>query len=126
MTAITANQSAFAAIAEPTRRRLLDILARGGASGASLSVTELVKKVRRRQPDVSKDLAVLREAGLVSVTKAGRQRLYAVEGQAMRGVYEWVAQYEQFWSHQVDRIQARAEANARRARQQDTNERRSS
>lgn len=123
MTAITANQSAFAAIADPKRRRLLDLLA--SVTGA-LSVNDLVKKLRRPQPAVSKDLAVLREAGLVSVTKAGRQRLYAVEGQAMRGVYEWVAQYEQFWSHQVDRIQARAEANARRARQQDTNERRSS
>lgn len=104
-------QVAFQAIADPRRRRLLELLA--GLSRAA-PVSELVKRVRRPQPSVSKDLAILRDAGLVSVTRQGRQRLYTFEGQAMRGVYEWVAQYERYWNHQVDRIKARAQANARR------------
>lgn len=109
MTTTVANQAVFAAIADPRRRRLLDIL----AQGAALPVGELVRKLRRPQPTVSKDLAVLREAGLVSVTKAGRHRLYSIEGQAMRAVHEWVMQYERYWNAQIDRIKARAESRAR-------------
>lgn len=111
MAAIPANQVAFDAIADPRRRRLLDLLSQ---LGGAIPVSEIVNKLRRPQPSVSKDLAVLRDAGLVSVTRDGRKRLYQVEGQAMRGVYEWVAQYERYWNHQIDRIKARAEANARR------------
>lgn len=109
---------AFDAIADPRRRSLLDLLSGAAAESASgwagLPVGELVKKLRRPQPAVSKDLAVLRKAGLVSVTRAGRHRLYAVEGQAMRAVHEWVMQYERYWINQVDRIKARAESAARR------------
>lgn len=100
-----APEDVFAAIAEPRRRRMLDLLARG----QPMPVNDLVEAMRLPQPAVSKHLGVLRRAGVVSVTRDGRQRVYRLEASRLKAVRDWVAPYEKFWSHQLDRIKERAE-----------------
>ncbi len=65
-----------------------------------------------RQPSVSKHLGVLREAGLVSVSKQGQQRVYELNLDPLRPVYDWVKTFEQHWERQLDRIKAKAERRA--------------
>ncbi|MDX2131279.1 MAG: metalloregulator ArsR/SmtB family transcription factor [Planctomycetota bacterium] len=102
---------AFAAIAEPRRRRLIDLLARQGPTPAG----DLVDAMQIPQPSVSKHLAILREVGLVRVERRGRQRIYELNGPALKPVYDWVAALEQHWTTHLDRIKQRAERRANRA-----------
>jgi len=99
----------FNAIAEPRRRQIIELLAQRGA----LPVGVLVVAVGLPQPAVSKHLGVLREVGLVSGNKSGRRRLYRLNPQQLKTVYEWSKAFEHFWSHQLDRIKTRAERKAR-------------
>jgi DNA-binding transcriptional ArsR family regulator len=92
---------AFNAVAEPRRRQLLDLLAAG-----ELPVGDLVAALGVAQPLVSKHLRVLREVGLVDVRDAGRQRLYRLNGQPLRPIYDWVRGYEESWSRRFDRLDA--------------------
>lgn len=97
---------AFNAIAEPRRRELLGALADGGSER---DVTWLVDRLRWPQPQVSKHLAVLREVGLVDVEQRGRQRIYRLNADKLKPVYEWVSEYKRFWEHQLSRVKERAE-----------------
>jgi DNA-binding transcriptional ArsR family regulator len=99
----------FNAIAEPRRRRIVDVLARGGAH----AVGELVKTLRMRQPAVSKHLGVLRRVGVVSVSKHGRRRLYRLHAEELKPIHDWVKTYERLWTHQLNRIKEQAERRAR-------------
>ena len=98
----------FAAIAEPRRRQVLELLALGGKP-----VNDLVVELGWPQPQVSKHLGVLREVGLVNVRKVGRQRVYTLNGDKLKPVHEWVKHFERFWKHQLDRVKERAEAKAK-------------
>jgi len=90
---------AFNAVAEPRRRQILDLLARG-----ELPVNDLVVQLHLAQPVVSKHLRVLREVGLVGVRGDGRQRLYSVNGEPLKPIHDWVSTYEQSWSRRFDRM----------------------
>ncbi|MGH2893523.1 MAG: ArsR/SmtB family transcription factor [Solirubrobacteraceae bacterium] len=83
---------AFNAVAEPQRRRILDLLADG-----ERSVSELVDELALTQPQVSKHLRVLREVGAVHVRDEGRQRLYRLNGPALKPIHDWVKAYERTW-----------------------------
>jgi DNA-binding transcriptional ArsR family regulator len=83
---------AFNAVAEPQRRRILDLLA-----GGERSVTELVDGLGLTQPQVSKHLRVLREVGAVHVRDDGRRRLYRLNGPALKPIHDWVKAYERTW-----------------------------
>ena len=97
----------FNAIAEPRRRKIIDLL-----RGRARPVGDLVDRLQLSQPSVSKHLGVLRKVGLVSVSKRGQQRLYELNARELKTVHDWVKTYEQFWSHQIDRIKERAEGEA--------------
>jgi DNA-binding transcriptional ArsR family regulator len=99
---------AFNAIAEPRRRQIVELLARRGG----LAVGTLVVAVGLPQPAVSKHLGVLRKVGIVSVDKDGRQRVYRLNSAELKPVYDWVKNFEPFWSRQLDRIKERAERKA--------------
>jgi DNA-binding transcriptional ArsR family regulator len=99
----------FNAIAEPRRRQILEILASRGA----LAVGALVVAVGIPQPAVSKHLGVLRQVGVVSVEQNGRERVYRLNAQELKSVYDWAKAFEHFWGHQLDRVKQRAEAKAR-------------
>ena len=92
---------AFNAIAEPRRRQILDLLAAG-----ELPVNDLVAALGVAQPLVSKHLRVLREVGLVDARDVGRQRLYRLNGQPLRPIYDWVRAYEDSWSRRFERLDA--------------------
>lgn len=91
---------AFAVLAEPTRRRILDRLRR-----AESSVGDLVEILDVSQPTMSKHLKVLRDAGFVSCRTAAQQRLYRIE----RGPFEefdaWLEPYRQLWNKHLDALE---------------------
>ncbi|HKD00818.1 MAG TPA: metalloregulator ArsR/SmtB family transcription factor [Terriglobales bacterium] len=89
----------FAAISDPTRRELLDLLAE-----REYAVNDLVSRFEVSQPAVSHHLRILREAGLVKKRRAGRQRLYRLKARPLREVYDWVAHYERFWTEKLDAL----------------------
>ena len=80
---------AFNAVAEPRRRQILDVLA-----GGERPVNDLVAALGMAQPQVSKHLRVLREVGAVEVREEGRQRLYRLNGPALKPIHDWVKGYE--------------------------------
>jgi DNA-binding transcriptional ArsR family regulator len=94
------TSDAFNAIAEPARRALLDELRHGEAS-----VGDLVDRLGLPQPQVSKHLGVLRAVGLVQCTTAGRQRLYRIDGAALKPVHAWVSTFERHWNERLDRLE---------------------
>ena len=89
----------FNAVAEPSRRRILDLLA-----GGERSVNDLVRLLGFTQPQVSKHLRVLRTVGAVAVRDDGRQRLYRLNGHALKPIHDWVSRYERLWSERFDRL----------------------
>jgi DNA-binding transcriptional ArsR family regulator len=91
----------FNAVAEPRRRRILDLPA-----GRELPVGELVEGLGLAQPLVSKHLRVLREVGAVNVRDDGRRRLYRLNGPALRPIYDWAAAYERTWSERFGALDA--------------------
>jgi DNA-binding transcriptional ArsR family regulator len=91
-----APRDPFHAIADPTRRAILDQLRDG-----ELSAGDLGAHVRISQPSLSQHLRVLREAGLVAARRDGRRRLYRLEPAALRIVREWIAEYEAYWDDRL-------------------------
>jgi DNA-binding transcriptional ArsR family regulator len=89
----------FNAVAEPKRRRLLQAL---GAQ--ERSVNELVALLGWSQPAVSKHLGVLKQVGLVSERRDGRQRLYRVNAEQLKPIYDWVTPFAQYWEASFDRL----------------------
>jgi DNA-binding transcriptional ArsR family regulator len=87
----------FNAAAEPRRREILDVLA-----GGERAVNDLVGLLGLAQPQVSKHLRVLREVGAVDVRDEGRQRLYRLNGHALKPVHDWVKKYERTWSERFE------------------------
>jgi DNA-binding transcriptional ArsR family regulator len=90
---------AFNAVAEPRRRQILDLLA-----GGERPVNELVQQLGIPQPQVSKHLRVLREVGVVEVRDSGRQRLYRLNGRALKPIHDWVKTYERTWTERFDAL----------------------
>jgi DNA-binding transcriptional ArsR family regulator len=90
---------AFNAVAEPHRRLLLDLLA-----GGERPVNDLVALSGLTQPQVSKHLRVLREVDAVHVRGDGRQRLYRLNGQALKPIHDWIKEYERTWTERFAAI----------------------
>ena len=82
-------QSPFEVIADPSRRRLLDLLLRGGPA----PVGDLVAATRMSQPNTSRHLGVLRHAGLVTARKEGQQRFYEIRIDGFTELARWLTPY---------------------------------
>jgi len=92
-------------LAEPVRRRILELLASGERSSGA--VTEVIQReFGITQPAVSLHLRVLREGGLVSVRPEGARRLYAVNAAPLRDMELWLAGFRHFWTPHLDRLDA--------------------
>jgi DNA-binding transcriptional ArsR family regulator len=91
--------SPFEAIAEPNRRRLLELL-RSGEKAAG----DLVKATGLSQPGASKHLRQLREAGLVSVRAEGQKRLYRLQAEELAALDSWLEPFRQFWTDRLDAL----------------------
>jgi DNA-binding transcriptional ArsR family regulator len=89
----------FKVIADPTRRAILDAL-----QDRPLSVTEICGQFSLTQGAVSQHLKILRDVDLVTVTKAGRQRLYSADPLPLLEVFEWLLHYRRFWPKRLDAL----------------------
>ncbi|HZN16146.1 MAG TPA: metalloregulator ArsR/SmtB family transcription factor [Acidimicrobiales bacterium] len=101
---MTAAAATFEVLAEPSRRRILDVLREG-----ERAVGELVQRVRLSQPAVSKHLRVLKEAGLVEVRPDGQRRWYRLRAAPLADIDEWLEPYRQLWSDHLDALEAHLE-----------------
>ena len=90
----------FAVVADPSRRRILDVLAAGDQSAGRL-VGEFPALT---QPAVSRHLRVLREAGLVSVRGEGQRRMYRLEPAGLAELDRWLERYRGFWAGRLDAL----------------------
>ncbi len=90
----------YSAIADPTRRRLLRLL----AEGDELPLHELTARFDTGRTAVSKHLAILKEAGLVEDRRAGRETRYHLNAEPLREIQEWVSFYEGFWTGRIVRL----------------------
>ena len=90
---------AFNAVAEPRRRAILDALV-----GGERPVNDLVEALGLAQPQVLGHLRVLREVGVVDVRDEGRQRMYRLNGHALKPIHDWVKSYEQTWTERFEHL----------------------
>ena len=98
---------AFATLAEPRRRQILDLLLE-----AERSVGELAKATTLSQPATSKHLRVLREAGLVDVRTDAQRRIYRVRAEPLRALDEWLEPYRRLWASRLDALERHLEETA--------------
>ena len=98
--------SPYAALAEPSRRHILDLL-----RVREHSVTELVAHLDLSQPGVSKHLKVLREAGLVEARAEGKVRWYGLRAAPLAEVADWLQPYRRHWSARLDALERHLEEN---------------
>ena len=101
------------AIAEPTRRRILEAVRTG-----ERSVNELVDLVGMNQPGVSRHLRVLRDSGLVTVRSDAQRRLYRLRSEPLRDLDEWLGPYRAEWSTRLDALEQHLDRTARHASSQ--------
>ena len=93
----------FAALADPTRRGILESLA-GGAHGAGVAVSELAAPHDMSLPGFMKHLRVLEDAGLVARSKEGRVVSCALSAAPMKAAAAWMSRYEKFWTEKLDSL----------------------
>jgi DNA-binding transcriptional ArsR family regulator len=93
----------FAALADPTRRAILLRLASGEAT-----VTELARPFDMSQPAISKHLAVLERAGLISRSRQAQRRPCRLEARRLKQAKQWIERYRRFWEESFDRLDAYA------------------
>ncbi|MEW6603666.1 MAG: metalloregulator ArsR/SmtB family transcription factor [Thermoproteota archaeon] len=98
---------AFSAIADPTRRAMLDMLAEHERTAGDI-VNEFP---RISQPAVSKHLRILRDAGLVTVQVHAQQRIYSLQPEALADLEAWITKYKVFWSDSLDALEQHLDKN---------------
>jgi DNA-binding transcriptional ArsR family regulator len=101
--------STFDVLAEPTRRRILDLL-----RDEERPVNHLVAQLGASQPGVSKHLRVLREAGLVEVRHDAQRRLYRVNPEPLAEIDAWLAPYRRLWAGRLDALERHLDETAGR------------
>lgn len=89
----------FNAVAEPKRRRVLEIL-----GTQELPVNDIVERLGWPQPMISKHLGVLKKVGLVTERRVGRQRLYRINAEQLKPIQDWVKSFEAMWQQRLDRL----------------------
>ena len=100
--------TAYSALAEPSRRVILDLLRDGDRTAG-----DLVAHLDLSQPGVSKHLKVLREAGLVKVRPDGKRRWYGLRAEPLAEVADWLEPYRRHWSARLDALEQHLEENPR-------------
>jgi DNA-binding transcriptional ArsR family regulator len=96
-----ARRDAFQAIADPTRRQIINLLAKG-----SLNLNAVADNFNVSRPAISKHIKVLTECGLIIVRQEGRERYCDVQLHKLKEVSRWVEQYSQFWDKKLNNLQS--------------------
>lgn len=94
----------FVAIADPTRRQIIALLADGDRT-----VNEIASSFDISRPAISKHLKVLRQAGFVQVENQGREKIQRFNGEALQPILDWVKTYENFWDRKLARLKSMVE-----------------
>jgi DNA-binding transcriptional ArsR family regulator len=94
-------QDVFQAIADPTRREIIDLLA-----GQSMPVNDVAAKFDMSRPAVSRHIKILNDCGLVVIRKEGRKRYCRADPQKLEEVIEWAYRYRKFWNEKLDALEA--------------------
>jgi DNA-binding transcriptional ArsR family regulator len=95
------SNDVFRALADPTRRAILELL-----RDSARSATEIAEPFEMSQPAMSQHLRVLRDAGLVRVAVVGRQHFYALDPRPLRQIERWIQRYRGFWEGKLDHLSA--------------------
>lgn len=93
------NPTTFSALAEPNRLHIVELLFDGPRP-----VGDIVSKLRLRQPQVSKHLRVLSDAGLVEMKPAAQKRIYKLRAQPLKELDSWLAKYRRLWNERFERL----------------------
>ena len=104
----------FEALADPTRRRILELLA-----GGERSAGEIAGEFAISRPGVSRHLRVLRGAGLLRARGEGQRRLYSVDPAPLAEVESWLARYRSFWGQRLDALDTELRRGRRAGRDHD-------
>jgi|SRR5215471_11793519 len=105
------NQDLFNALADPTRRSIIELLATKGQMGA----TDIYDNFDISNPAVSQHLKVLREAELVQMEKSAQKRLYRLNSRTMHNLEDWVKRTTQHWDERFDKLDSLLEAEKQKA-----------
>jgi DNA-binding transcriptional ArsR family regulator len=97
---MSARRDVFQAIADPTRRAIIGLLA-----GQTLTLNAVAENFKISQPAVSKHMRILTECGLVEVVKLGRERHCSARLQSLQEVARWAEQYKLFWNNKLDKLE---------------------
>jgi DNA-binding transcriptional ArsR family regulator len=101
-----AHPDVFTAIADPSRRRVIDLLGEGDRS-----VSDLASEFAVSIAAISQHLRVLREVGLVKVRQVGRKRFYRLRPAGLKVVHDWVAVYQEFWNERFNALERHLKEN---------------
>ena len=102
---------AFQALADPTRRRIVEVLRHG-----EQQVNELVARAGIHQSGVSRHLRILHDAGFVSMRPEGQRRLYSLKPEPFLALDSWLAQYRDLWEKRLDRVEEALEKKRKRSK----------
>lgn len=101
--------NALDALADPTRRRIVELLAEGDRSAG-----ELASHFETSRPGVSRHLRVLRETGLVQVREEAQRRVYSLDTDPLEELDEWLSRYRRFWAGRLDALDTEIKRRRRR------------
>lgn len=96
----------FSALADPTRQRIVELLARGDRDAGTIAADFVISR-----PAVSRHLRVLREAGVIEATADAQRRVYRIRPQAFDEIDRWVSRYREFWAQRLDDLAATLQIN---------------
>lgn len=99
----------FEALADPTRRRILELLTDG-----DLEAGEIARAFPSSRPAVSRHLRVLRESGLVRVRAEAQRRVYSLDGAPLADLDEWLSKYRSFWTNRLAALDTEVRRNRRK------------
>ena len=105
-----ADQQLFSAIADPTRRNIIELLATNG----QMAATDIYDNFNVSHPAISQHLKVLREADLVNLEKSAQKRIYGLNTDAMRQIEDWIKRTTKHWDQRFDRLDKVLDAEKRR------------
>lgn len=100
------HQALFKALADPTRRSIIGMLAE-----QSLSVSEIAENFDMSRPAVAKHLRILKDGDIIRVNIKGREHINSLRPEALKSVADWVAQYSHFWDEKLENLKQAIEAD---------------
>ena len=103
---IMEQQKAFRAVADPTRRAIIDLLTK-----EEMNAGEVAKHFTMSRPAVAKHLRILRDGGIIAVRRSGRRRIHWLRPEGLRILADWISHYEQFWNDRLAVLKREVEEN---------------